>query len=94
MQDWDRFQCKRVIFRLAQHISQLPPVQKKVLAMYFFENMPLGPIATSLGLSEIRTCQILVETIDLLQRCFESTPQKIRRNASPDQQAEATIPEA
>jgi hypothetical protein len=43
-------------------IGVLPPVQKKLLAMYYVENLPLAEIAAHLGLSEIGTCQILVET--------------------------------
>lgn len=48
----------------------LPRVQQKVLAMFFFENLPLAEIASCLGLSKIATCQMLVETIGLLQRSF------------------------
>jgi len=49
------------VLLLAQCISRLPSLQKKILAMYYFENMPLADIAVSLGLSKIKACQILVE---------------------------------
>jgi len=42
--------------------SECCSVQKKVLATYYVENLPLAEIAVYLGLSEIGTCQILVET--------------------------------
>lgn len=48
----------------------LPRVQQKVLAMFFFENLPLADIAVYLGLSKMTTCQMLAETIALLQRSF------------------------
>jgi sigma-70-like protein len=62
MQEWDSVQHKETVLLLAQRIAKLPGVQKKVLAMYYFENMQLSDIAACLGLSKIRTCQILVET--------------------------------
>ena len=55
-------QHKNCILLLAQCISKLPSLQRKVLARYYFEYMPLADIATSLGLSKIKACQILVET--------------------------------
>jgi len=58
----DNPQHNDCVLFLAQCISRLPGLQKKVLVMYYFEKMPLADIATSVGLSKIRTCQILVET--------------------------------
>lgn len=43
---------------VADRIEQLPDVQKKVLAMYYFENMRLAEIASVFGLTESRICQI------------------------------------
>ncbi|MCC5021322.1 MAG: FliA/WhiG family RNA polymerase sigma factor [Candidatus Synoicihabitans palmerolidicus] len=43
---------------VAERIAQLPEVQKKVLAMYYFENMRLTEIAEVFGLTESRICQI------------------------------------
>jgi hypothetical protein len=62
MPELDNAQHKESVLLLAQCISKLPSLQKKVLAMYYFENMPLADIAVSLGLSKISTYQILVET--------------------------------
>jgi RNA polymerase sigma factor FliA len=36
---------KEVISLLAQRIAELPRVQKKVLAMYYYENMQLADLA-------------------------------------------------
>jgi hypothetical protein len=62
MPESDNAQHKESVLPLAQCISKLPWLQKKVLAMYYFENMPLADTVTSLGLSEARACEILVET--------------------------------
>ena len=43
---------------VADRIEELPDVQKKVLAMYYFENMRLAEIAEVFGLTESRICQI------------------------------------
>lgn len=43
---------------VADRIEQLPDVQKKVLAMYYYENMRLAEIAAVFGLTESRICQI------------------------------------
>ena len=80
----------QVLLLLAQRIAKLPGVQKKVLAMYYFENMPLADIAAGLGLSKIKTCQILVETSAQLFLADSRTPYlKDRQKVAPDQQAES-----
>jgi RNA polymerase sigma factor (sigma-70 family) len=43
---------------LAQRLAQLPELQKKVLAMYYYENMQLPEIAAIFGVTESRICQI------------------------------------
>jgi RNA polymerase sigma factor for flagellar operon FliA len=46
-----------ILSLLAQQIAQLPTVTKKVLAMYYYENMRLPEIAAGLGLNESKTWQ-------------------------------------
>jgi RNA polymerase sigma factor for flagellar operon FliA len=75
----DSLQRKEGILVLVQRIAELPRVQKKVLAMYYFENMSLADIAACLGLSKARTCQILIRTVDLLQSCLLQTRQNATR---------------
>ena len=51
---------------LVQRIEQLPPRAKKILAMYYYENLQLTEIATCFRLSECQIDNILTETVDLL----------------------------
>jgi RNA polymerase sigma factor for flagellar operon FliA len=43
---------------VAQKIQELPDIQRRVLAMYYHENMRLGEIAAVFDLTESRICQI------------------------------------
>jgi RNA polymerase sigma factor FliA len=48
---------------IAQRIQQLPPVQQKVLALYYFEDLRLREIADAFGLTESRISQIHSQAI-------------------------------
>lgn len=48
---------------VAQRIRELPDIQRKILAMYYFENMRLAEIAAVFNLTESRICQIHAQTI-------------------------------
>ncbi|HEX2855068.1 MAG TPA: FliA/WhiG family RNA polymerase sigma factor [Opitutaceae bacterium] len=52
---------------LAQRISELPEIPRKVLAMYYFENLRLAEIAAVFGLTESRICQIHAQSIQGLR---------------------------
>ena len=52
---------------LAHRMAQLPPISKKVMALYYHENMQLAELAVCFGLSEDRIRQILSQTLDLLR---------------------------
>jgi RNA polymerase sigma factor for flagellar operon FliA len=43
---------------VAQKIQELPDIQRRVLAMYYHENMRLAEIAAVFNLTESRICQI------------------------------------
>jgi RNA polymerase sigma factor FliA len=58
---------KEVLVLLAQRMAKLPEVQKKVLAMYYYENMKLAEIAACFGLTESRICQIHTQTVGVLR---------------------------
>jgi RNA polymerase sigma factor FliA len=58
---------KEVLSLLAQRMEQLPAVPKKVLAMYYYENMRLAEIASCFGLTESRICQIHTQSVGLLR---------------------------
>ena len=48
-------------------MAQLPELQKKVLAMYYYENMRLSEIAAIFGVTESRICQIRGQAVALLR---------------------------
>ena len=52
---------------LSQKIAQLPPVQKKVLAMHYNEHIPLSEIAVHIDMTESLVCQIHGQTVALLR---------------------------
>jgi DNA-directed RNA polymerase specialized sigma24 family protein len=58
---------KEVLPRLAQRIAQLPLASKKVLAMYYYENLPISGIAAYFNLPACRIDEILTQTVGLLQ---------------------------
>ena len=59
--DWAaRSELKELI---AQRIRQLPPMQQKVLALYYFEDLRLREIAEAFGLTESRISQIHSQAI-------------------------------
>jgi len=55
---------RRELARLiAQRLNQLPEMQRKVLALYYFEDMRLREIAEAFSLTESRICQIHAQAI-------------------------------
>jgi len=63
----DVLERKEVLSLLAQRMTKLPEIQKKVLAMYYYENMKLSEIARCFGLTESRICQIHTQTVGALR---------------------------
>jgi RNA polymerase sigma factor FliA len=63
----DVLERKEILSLLAQRMAELPDMPKKVLAMYYYENMRLSEIAACFGLTESRICQIHTQTIRLLR---------------------------
>jgi RNA polymerase sigma factor for flagellar operon FliA len=59
----ERMEKSEVLQLMAQRIAELPDIPKKILAMYYFENMRLAEIAAVFGLTESRICQIHSQTI-------------------------------
>jgi RNA polymerase sigma factor for flagellar operon FliA len=58
---------KEVLSLLTQRMAELPDTPKKVLAMYYYENMRISEIAACFRLTESRICQIHTQTIGLLR---------------------------
>lgn len=48
---------------IANRITQLPEMQRKVLALYYFEDLRLREIAEAFGVTESRICQIHSQAI-------------------------------
>jgi RNA polymerase sigma factor for flagellar operon FliA len=68
----DILERKEVLSLLAQRMAELPDIPKKVMAMYYYENMRLSEIAACFGLTESRICQIHTQTISLLRNYLTS----------------------
>src|SRR5262249_25537940 len=66
----DALERKEIIALLAKRMAQLPELQKKVLAMYYYENMQLSQIAALFGLTESRICQIRGEAGQMFPENF------------------------
>jgi RNA polymerase sigma factor for flagellar operon FliA len=64
----DALERKEIISLLADRMTQLPDMQKKVLAMYYYENMQLSEIAALFGVTESRICQIRGEAVAVLRK--------------------------
>jgi RNA polymerase sigma factor FliA len=64
---------KDILALLARRMAKLPAVPRKVLAMYYHENMRPLDIANRLGLAESRIRQIHLETVASLRTFFYST---------------------
>jgi len=58
---------KEAMELLAERMTQLPDIQKRVLAMYYYENMKIAEIAVFFGVTESRICQIHTQTLRLLR---------------------------
>jgi RNA polymerase sigma factor for flagellar operon FliA len=56
---------------IAQRIRQLPPIQQKVLALYYFEDLRLREIAEAFGLTESRISQIHSQAILAIRSYIE-----------------------
>jgi RNA polymerase sigma factor FliA len=58
--------------QLAELLDRLPPAQKKVLALYYYEDMRLREIAEVFGLTESRICQIHSQAVLALKAQMKS----------------------
>lgn len=59
----DRIEKDELMQLVATRIAELPEIPKKILAMYYFENMRLAEIAAVFNLTESRICQIHAQTV-------------------------------
>ena len=59
----DGMEKSELLQLLTQRMTGLPDIPRKIIAMYYFENMRLAEIAEVFGLTESRICQIHSQTI-------------------------------
>ena len=59
----DSLEKTELLQLLTQRMADLPDIPRKILAMYYFENMRLAEIAEVFDLTESRICQIHSQTI-------------------------------
>ena len=56
---------------IAERIAQLPEMQRKVLALYYYEDLRLREIAEAFGVTESRICQIHSQAILAIRSFLE-----------------------
>ena len=54
---------QELIKLVAERLQMLPDMQRKILAMYYFENLRLAEIANVFGVTESRICQIHTQAV-------------------------------
>jgi RNA polymerase sigma factor for flagellar operon FliA len=62
---------------IAQRLDQLPEMQRKVLALYYFEDMRLREIAETFGVTESRICQIHSQAIISIRNYLQKNRDKV-----------------
>lgn len=62
---------KELVQMMADRIEKLPPIPKKVLAMYYFENMRIAEIAAAFGVTDGRISQIHTQAVLSLRAYLE-----------------------
>lgn len=71
----DKTESRERVALLRERIKELPDQQKKILALYYYEEMKLAEIAEIFGLTEGRISQILSHTIISLRSHFRTLSQ-------------------
>jgi RNA polymerase sigma factor for flagellar operon FliA len=54
---------QELIKLVTDRLQKLPDMQKKILAMYYFENLRLAEIAKVFGVTESRVCQVHTQAV-------------------------------
>ena len=62
----DQLERKELLLLLAQRIAQLSLTSKKIIAMYYYENLSISEIAACFNLPTCRIDEILKQTVGLL----------------------------
>lgn len=72
----DGMERQELMELLTARIAELPDMQKRILAMYYFEGMRLAEIGAVFHLTETRVCQIHKQVVKKLQTYLESVRQR------------------
>lgn len=56
---------------IVEQLHELPEMQRKVLALYYFEEMRLAEIAAAFNLTESRICQIHAQALQSIKGCLQ-----------------------
>jgi RNA polymerase sigma factor for flagellar operon FliA len=67
---------QELIGLVSERIEKLPEIQRKILAMYYHENLRLAEIAQVFGLTESRICQIHTQAVLSLKSYIRSAAEK------------------
>jgi RNA polymerase sigma factor for flagellar operon FliA len=67
---------QELIQLVSERIEKLPEIQRKILAMYYHENLRLAEIAKIFGLTESRICQIHTQAVLSLKSYIRSSASK------------------
>ena len=65
--EFDASEHGKLLSRLAQRIAKLPRMPRELLAMYYYEALPVPEIAAYFGLPEYQIEETRLETVDLLR---------------------------
>jgi RNA polymerase sigma factor for flagellar operon FliA len=69
----DQAMKNELIKLIVDRLQQLPEMQRKILAMYYFENLRLAEIAKVFGVTESRICQIHTQAVLSLKTYIRSS---------------------
>lgn len=72
----DRMEQEELMQIVAKAIENLPDTPRKILAMYYHENLRLAEIAAVFGLTESRICQIHSQTVLALRGVIQRAREK------------------
>ena len=64
---------------IGPQLAKLPDMQRKVLALYYFEDLRLREIAEVFGLTQSRICQIHLEAIRAIKSLMQNNDSLIHR---------------
>jgi RNA polymerase sigma factor for flagellar operon FliA len=77
--------AKRELSRLIEErLQQLPEMQRKVLALYYFEDLRLREIAEAFGVTESRICQVHAQAILAIKALLRRQNPEVFESISPD----------